>query len=72
MVLLFVIIFALVIWLTWYIAKQFFAVAEAKGHHSRKYLWICFWLTIVGYLLVIALPDRGTNASAVSDVLPEL
>lgn len=60
------------IWLEWYIAKQFFAAAQAKGYNERKYLWICFWLSFVGYLLVIALPDRGNSPAAISDELPDL
>ena len=70
--LLMIIIAALAIWLEWYIANQFFEAAKAKGYPDRKYLWICFWLSVVGYLLVIALPDRGTSVSVVSDELPDL
>ena len=66
------IILALAIWIEWYIAKQFYEVAKAKGHYDTKYLWICFWLTVVGYLLVIALPDRGNTSQAISDELPDL
>ncbi len=39
-------------------AIQFYQVAEEKGFPQKKYLWICFLLGIIGYLLVIALPDR--------------
>ena len=67
-----IIILILAIWLEWYIANQFYAVAKAKGHSDRKYLWICFWLTVVGYLLVIALPDRGNTPQVISDELPDL
>ena len=62
----------LVIWLEWYIAKQFYEAAKAKGYYERKYLWICFWLTWMGYLLVIALPDRGNSVPVISDELPDL
>lgn len=41
------------------IAKEFYLVAEAKGYADKKYLWISFLLTFIGYLLVIALPNRG-------------
>lgn len=60
--------------IAWFIAKWFYEAAEAKGWHDKKYFWICFLLSTVGYLLVIALPDRGCNVrSAVSeDSLPEL
>lgn len=65
-------IIAFLIWLDWYVAKQFFGAAQAKGYNERKYLWICFWLGFVGYLLVIALPDRGNSPAAISDELPDL
>ncbi len=68
----------LVIWLNWYIANQFYDAAKAKGYNNRKYLWICFWLGVVGYLLVNALPDRGSmtdlrnNIAVCYDELPDL
>ena len=63
---------AVAIWIDWYIAKQFQEVAKAKGYHASKYFWICFWLGFVGYLLVIALPDRGNIVPVISDELPDL
>ena len=62
----------LCLWILWYLAKQFYEVAKAKGYYDSKYLWICFWLTFVGYLLVIALPDRGNAVPIISDELPDL
>ena len=60
--------------LSYMIAEWFYEVAEEKGYHDTKYLWICFWLGIIGYLLVVALPDRGNmqKAEIDSDELPEL
>lgn len=59
--------------LYWYIAKWFYEAAKAKGYTDKKYFWICFWLTFFGYLLVIALPDRGGNtANVYPDELPDL
>ena len=72
MAILYLIILALFIWVEWYIAKQFSEAAKAKGYHDSKYFWICFWLTFVGYLLVIALPDRGNIVPMISDELPDL
>lgn len=60
------------LWLAWYLANQFYEVAKEKGFTDRKYLWICFWLGAIGYLLVIALPDRGNRTPAISDELPDL
>jgi len=41
-----------------YIANCFYEIACMKGFHDRCYFWIPFLLGIVGYLLVVALPDR--------------
>ena len=71
-ILLYLIILVFLIWLEWYIAKQFYEAAKAKGYYDKKYFWICFWLTWVGYLLVIALPDRGNQTPVISDELPDL
>lgn len=71
-VLLLLIGLAVVIWIDWYLAKQFYEAAQAKGYRSRKYLWISFLVGIIGYLLVIALPDRGNTQQAASDELPDL
>ena len=65
-------VLAAILVLDYFIAKCFFEVAEAKGHHDKKYFWICFWLGAVGYLLVVALPDRGNTQQAASDELPDL
>lgn len=53
------IIFAVVVALIidYIIAKEFADIAAGKGYHESKYFWYCFLLGIVGYLLVIALPD---------------
>ncbi|MEG1470855.1 MAG: hypothetical protein RSD76_00260 [Clostridia bacterium] len=40
------------------IAGEFANIAEEKGYESRRYWHFCFWLSIVGYLIVIALPNR--------------
>ena len=41
-----------------FIANRFYDAAKAKGYTDKCYFWLSFWLPIVGYLLVIALPDR--------------
>ena len=66
------IVLAVAIWIDWYIAKQFEEAAQKKGHTQKKYFWMCFLLGAVGYLLVIALPDRGNTQLAASDELPDL
>ena len=72
MFILYLIIAALLIWVEWYIAEQFYEAAEAKGYHSRKYFWLCFLFSFAGYFLVVALPDRGNKIPVISDELPEI
>lgn len=62
----------LVLWIDNIIAKEFYFAAQAKGYYEKKYLWICFFLGVVGYLLIIALPDRASGEKEASDDLPAL
>ena len=49
-----------------YVISSFFAqAAEEKGYNEKKYFWISFWFGIVGYLLVIALPDKHARPGVV-------
>lgn len=50
------IILAIVLLIQFLIAKEFYYVACRKGYEQKKYLWLPFFLGIIGYLLVIALP----------------
>lgn len=50
--------------LAYVIAGWFSEAAKEKGYSSSKYFWACFLLGLAGWLLVIALPDRGVGASA--------
>ena len=43
------------------IACEFLEVANNKGYYSIKYFWYCFLFGIVGWLLVIALPDMSNR-----------
>ena len=63
---------ALVLWIDYLIAKEFYFAAQAKGYYEKKYLWICFFLGMVGYLLVIALPNRASAKVEANDELPPL
>lgn len=59
----------------WFVAREFYKAAAMKGWNEKKYLWMAFLLWTVGYMLIIALPDRAGEVSApviVSDDLPEL
>lgn len=59
-------------------AVEFNSIANQKGYPGSKYGWWCFWFPVVGYLMVIALPDRAANTAAPvksefdNDALPEL
>lgn len=60
---------AIIIAVDFLIAFQFQRIAELKGHHEKIYFWWCFIcgvcaLGFVGYLMVIALPDRGKQIVA--------
>lgn len=52
-----------VVFLNYWIASQFYEAACIKGYSSKKYLWIAFFFNIVGYLLVIALPNKNAILS---------
>lgn len=72
MTIVYLLVLALIIVLAYYMAKWFYEVAEEKGYHDKKYFWICFWLGIAGYLLVVAMPDRGNGQQSAINDLPEL
>lgn len=54
------------------IAIRFGMIAEEKGYNCTEYADLCFIFTIIGYLMVIALPDRGSKAEVATDELPDL
>lgn len=45
--------------INYFVAKEFYEVSMMKRFFDKKYFWICFFLGIIGYLLVISLPDRA-------------
>ena len=60
--------------LDFFVAKEFYLAAATKGWASKKYFFFAFFLTLIGYLMILALPDRGSIAagSFESRDLPEL
>ena len=62
----------LFIFVDYLIAKEFNNAAQEKGYYAKKYFWICFLLGAVGYLLVIALPNRTGAHKEANDELPPL
>ena len=58
---------------SWFAAREFYAIAEDKGYHGKKYFWWAFLLPPVGYLLILAMPDRARDQwTVVNNDLPEL
>lgn len=56
---------AAVIILNYFIAKKFEAIAFQKGYDVSIHSFaMCFWLGLVGYLYVIALPNLKMMPSA--------
>lgn len=72
MVFVYLLAFAAITVLNCFISKWFAEAAKEKGYRSKKYFWICFWLGMIGYLLVNALPDRGAAGQSEINDLPEL
>ena len=57
-----------------FVSVEFYKAAAMKGWPQKKYFYMALALWFVGYLLIIALPDRGgsgVRAVEISD-LPEL
>lgn len=40
-----------------YFSMTFAEIATKKGYNGATYGWLCFFFSVVGYCLVIALPD---------------
>ena len=42
------------------ICTRFAMIADDKGHSGTPYFWVCFFLGIIGFIMVAALPDLTT------------
>lgn len=68
MILLLIVFFEAIIYVNYIVAKKFEEIAIQKGYDSEIHSFaMCFWLGIVGYLYVIALPDLKTQSTTVSE-----
>ena len=47
-----------------FVAQAFQDIAEMKGHSSKKYFWWTLFLSVVGMLMVVALPDLKARGGA--------
>ena len=54
------------------IATDFYEIAKKKGHFEKKYYWWTFLCGLVGYLMVVALPDNSDKEEINDDELPEI
>ena len=54
-----ILLIVLLIAINFYIANEFYKVAEMKGYSERKYFWIPFFFWFAGHLLIVALPDKN-------------
>lgn len=61
LLLVYLIVVAVALYIDYLIANEFYNIARQKGYETKKYFWFCFWLGIVGYLMVIALPNLKAN-----------
>lgn len=54
------------------IAMEFYFIAKEKGYSEKKYFWYSFILTGLGYLMILALPNKANSAVNAVDELPEI
>lgn len=52
-----VIIFIVLVLVNYNMAQNMQSIVEKKGYTDVRVVAMCFWLGIIGYLYVIALPD---------------
>lgn len=50
------------------ISWNFYEIAQMKGHPEKKYFRYCLTLGLIGYLMVIALPDLGARKSYAAQI----
>lgn len=63
-ILLIVVLIAVILIIQYYVAERFEEVAFLKGYDESMHCFaMCFWLGIVGYLYVIALPVKEKRNS---------
>jgi len=62
----------LVIAVHYVIAAWFYSIAVEKGYDNIAFFRFAFWCALAGYLMIIALPDRGVRNQPYFNELPEL
>lgn len=52
-----IIVVGLIVWFK--AAKNMASIAADKGYTERKWFHYCFWLGLLGFLMVCAMPDKN-------------
>ena len=53
-------VIAILFILLWHgVAKNFARIAADKGYPEKKWFHYCFWMGLVGILMVCAMPDKN-------------
>ena len=47
------------VYVWFWVAKNMASIAADKGYTERKWFHYCFWLGLVGILMVCAMPDKS-------------
>ena len=68
-ILLIILVIALCIVIRIYLSLCLYEIANEKGFDEKRYFWIPFLFGMPGYLMVIALPDRGAEYQ-INPVIP--
>lgn len=72
MILLLLIPIVVVLFINYIVAKKFEKIAFQKGYDDSIHSFaMCFWLGLIGYLYVIALPNLNNNYNIHSDSTDE-
>lgn len=53
--------------ISYLVAEEFDKITVIKGYPPKKYFWWCFLLGIIGWFMVIALPDRVSEKQKQAD-----
>lgn len=63
MIVVYILILVAVLAICFYLASKAGEIADDKGYDGDKWKWICFWLGLVGYILVAAMPNLTMQAT---------
>ena len=63
---------AVVLFIDYYIAGCFYFIGVDKGYNNVAYLRIAFVFTVVGYIMIAAMPDRSESKQDEAYELPEI